>query len=60
MKPAVVVSAVFLMLVAFLHLLRLVFAVGITVGGTAVPMWASVLACVVPGGLAVWLWRSRR
>jgi hypothetical protein len=60
MKPAVIVSVVFLLLVAVLHILRLVFAVTITVDGTTVPMWASVLACIGPGALGVWLWRSQR
>jgi len=60
MKPAVTVAVVFLSLVAILHLLRLVFAVAITVDGTPVPMWASVPAFLGPGGLAVWLWLSRR
>ncbi|GMV03788.1 MAG: hypothetical protein AMXMBFR53_00700 [Gemmatimonadota bacterium] len=42
------------------HLLRLVFRLDVTVGPVGVPMWASVLAVLGPGGLAVWLWREQR
>lgn len=60
MKPAASVAVVFFVLISILHLLRLVFAVTVTVGGAAVPAWASVLACVAAGALASWLWRSHR
>jgi hypothetical protein len=46
MKPAVIVTIVFLSIVAFLHLLRLLFGVGVTVDGVVVPMWASIFACL--------------
>jgi hypothetical protein len=60
MKPAALLATVFLSLVALLHVLRLVFQVQFIVGGTEIPMWASVLAVVGPGALAVWLWREQR
>ena len=60
MKPAALLATVFLSLVAVLHVLRLVFQVEFVVGGTEIPMWASVLAVVGPGALAVWLWREQR
>jgi len=60
MKPAVIVTLIFLSLVTLLHLLRLVLGVAVTVGGTTVPMWASVLGCIGPGALAVWLRLSHR
>jgi len=46
--------------VAVAHLLRLLLGVEVTVGGTLVPLWVSVIACVVPAGLAVGLWRESR
>ena len=60
MKRAVVVATIFLSLVAGLHLLRLVLQVEIAVGDTEIPMWASMLAVVGPGALAIWLWREGR
>jgi hypothetical protein len=45
-------------LVALAHFLRLVFQVEILIGGETVPLWASVIGVVVPGALAVGLWRE--
>lgn len=60
MKPAASLATIFLALVAVLHVVRLLFRVDVTVGSTAIPMWASVLAILGPGALAVWLWREQR
>lgn len=60
MKPAVTVAVVFLLLVALLHLLRVAFGVSVTIDGTAIPVWASVLACLGPAALAIWVWREQR
>ncbi len=60
MKPATLVAVCFLSLVALGHLLRLVFRVTVTVGTFAVPMWASVLAVIGPGALAMWLWKEQQ
>jgi len=59
MKPATTLGAVFLAIVALLHLLRLLFGVTVLVGGTTVPVWASIPAALVPGLLAFGLWRER-
>ena len=60
MKPVTMITVPFLAMVAAAHLLRLVLGVEVTVGGTLVPLWVSVIACVVPAGLAVGLWRESR
>ena len=60
MKPAVIVTLLFLFIVALLHLLRLMFSVDVTVDGMVIPMWASIFACVGPAALAVWLWWGER
>jgi hypothetical protein len=60
MKPAALAATGFLSLVAVFHLLRLLFQVRVTVGSFEIPMWASVLAVLGPGALAVWLWREPR
>jgi hypothetical protein len=60
MKPATTISMLVLAMVAVGHLLRLVLGVEIRVGGILIPLWVSVIACVVPAGLAVALWRENR
>ncbi len=45
-------------LVAFAHFLRLVFQVEIVIGGETVPLWTSIVGIVIPGALAVALWRE--
>ena len=60
MKPVTMITVLFLAIVAAAHLLRLLLGVEVTVGGTLVPLWVSVIACVVPAGLAVGLWRESR
>ena len=59
MKPAGII-VILLSAFAVVHVLRLVFQVSIVVGSVAIPMWASVLGVLVPGGLAFWLWREQR
>ena len=60
MRPAALIAAVFLALVAALHLLRVVFQVPVTAGGVEFPMSASVVGGILIAGLAVWLWREGR
>lgn len=58
MKPGSLFSFAFMILIALAHLLRLVFAIPITVGGLAIPMWPSVLAIPLFAGVALLLWRE--
>lgn len=60
MTRPTLIAAVLLTLVAIAHLLRVVLSIDATVGGTPVPMWASVAAVFVAGGVATLLWRDRR
>jgi len=60
MKPATMLSMLVLAMVAVGHLLRLVLGVEIRVAGILVPLWVSVIACVVPAGLVVDLWLESR
>jgi len=59
-KPFTMLAVVVFGLVALVHLLRLVYGWEATINGAAVPMWASILALVVSGGLAVMLWQESR
>jgi hypothetical protein len=52
--------AIFLALAALAQFLRLLFQVEVVAAGVRVPLWASALACVVTGWLAILLWRESR
>ena len=54
------IAAILLTAVAIAHLARVVLGIEATVAGTAVPMWVSIVATVVAGGVALMLWRDRR
>ncbi len=58
MKTGTLLAVIFLVVFSVLHLLRLLFGVTIVIGGTTVPLWASTLAFLVAGSLAVLLWRE--
>jgi len=58
MRSVSLLAAVIFALVAIAHLLRLVFQVEVLIGGVSIPMWVSVFATVVPGGLSVALFRK--
>jgi|GEM_PF-264607 hypothetical protein len=58
MKPATLVAAIFLSVVAVLHLVRLFYHVELTVNGAVVPMWLSVFGFLFTGGLAIMMWQE--
>ena len=58
MKPVARIVTIFLALVAVAQFLRLVLQVEVIAGGVRIPLWASAVACVVTGGLAILLWRE--
>lgn len=58
MKPVARIVTLFLALVALAQFVRLVLQVEVMAGGVRIPLWASALACVVTGGLAILLWRE--
>ncbi|HBR27685.1 MAG TPA: hypothetical protein DD732_11760 [Rhizobiales bacterium] len=58
MKPFTTAALVIFALVAIVHALRLLLGWSITVDGTDVPMWVSVVGLVIAAGLAVGLWRE--
>lgn len=60
MKPIATITMILLATVAVAHALRLMLAVEMTVGSTVIPMWPSVVGALVPGALAVLLWRESR
>ncbi len=60
MKPAALVTGLFLLLVSAGHVLRLVLRVDVIVADIPIPLWPSVVAILVPAGLAIWLWREQQ
>ncbi len=59
-KPFTAIAAVIFVLMALVHVFRLAFGWEITIQGSVVPMWVSVLGAVIAGGLAFMLWRESR
>jgi len=58
-KPATFFAVFIFAPVAMAHLLRLIFGVSVVIAGWPVPSWISVFGFIVPGALAVGLWRER-
>jgi hypothetical protein len=57
-KPVTTVAVVVLALVALLQLLRVALGWEVTVNGSVIPFWASVVACVGAATLAFMVWRE--
>jgi hypothetical protein len=60
MKPFTALAIVIFSLIALLQLLRVALGWEVTVNGALIPIWASVIACVVAAALAFMLWRETR
>lgn len=60
MKPIARLATLFLALVALAQFIRLVLQIEVVAGGVHIPLWASAVACVVTGGLAILLWRESK
>ena len=60
MKPFTTLAIVFLGLLSMLQLVRFLAGWEVIVNGVSVPAWASGVACVVAGGLAIMAWRESR
>jgi len=59
-KPFTTIAVGIFVLVALVHVLRLVFGWEVTFRGSIVPMWVSVLGVIIAGGLALLVWRESR
>ena len=60
MKPFTTVAILFLGLLSALQLARFLLGWEVIVNGVSIPTWASGIACVVVGGLAIMSWRESR
>jgi hypothetical protein len=59
MHRYVLVSGLFLVLLACVQLLRLILGWRVTVDGVEIPLWASAVAALIAGSLAIWAFRAR-
>ena len=53
LRVAGIIFAIF----ALGHVVRLIKQAEVLVAGNQIPMWVSVVALIVAGGLSLWLWR---
>ncbi len=60
MKPVTTIVVILLMAISIAHLLRLILQVDIVANGVNIPIWLSILGCIVPAVLAFMLWRENR
>jgi hypothetical protein len=54
------VASVVFGLMAIAQLVRLVIRPEVLVAGHPMPLWPSVLACIILSGLSVWMWKLAR
>jgi hypothetical protein len=54
------VASIIFGLMSLAQLLRLVIQPEVLVAGHRMPLWPSVLALVILGGLSIWLWKLSR
>jgi hypothetical protein len=60
MKTSTTLAIVFLGLLSLLQLTRVLLGWSVIVNGVSVPIWASAVACVIAGALALMLLRESR
>ncbi len=58
MKPFATLAVLVFSLVALLQLLRVLLGWEITINGILIPLWASVIACLLAAVLALALWHE--
>jgi hypothetical protein len=58
MKPVTNLAIAIFILIAVMHLMRLVFGWEVTLNALVIPMWVSVLGLLIAGALAYFLWRE--
>jgi hypothetical protein len=59
-RPFTSLAAIIFAVIAFVHLLRLIYGWAVTIVGADVPTWISVLGLLIAGGLAAGLWWESR
>lgn len=54
------VAGIIFLLVAMMHLLRLLTRFEVSLRGNEVPLWANAIALVVTGALAIWMFAAAK
>lgn len=57
---ALTIAGIIFLLVALLHLLRVVTGFEIVIGGKTIPLWPSIGGLIVGGLLAIWMFLAAR
>jgi len=60
MKPVTTIVAILLIAISVAHLARVLLQVDIVANGVNIPIWLSIVGCIVPAVLALMLWRENR
>lgn len=60
MKPFTSLAVVIFAIISLIHILRIVLGWNAVVNGTSIPIWASIVAAVVFGLLAIMVWRENK
>ncbi len=58
MKSFTSLAIAIFILIAVVHLLRLILAWEVTVNSVVIPMWVSLMGLLIAGALAYFLWRE--
>jgi len=58
-RPASLVTAIFLIILALAQLCRFIFRVSVIAAGVEIPIWPSAIAALFLGSLAFWLLKER-
>jgi len=60
MKPVTTIVLILLIVISIAHLLRLILQVNVVANGVNIPVWLSILGCIIPAILAFMLYREHR
>jgi hypothetical protein len=60
MNPFTKLASAVFAVIALVHLYRIVRPFEVTVAGSAIPQWVSVVGLVIAGVLSLMLWRESR
>lgn len=59
-NTALIVAGIIFTIVAFIHLIRLIFQWEIIINAFVIPMWFSGLGLIIAAILAIWMFIARR
>jgi protein-S-isoprenylcysteine O-methyltransferase Ste14 len=60
MKPFTKIADFILAIVALVHLARVFFNETVMIGNLEIPMWVSIVGCIVASILSIGLWRESK